>query len=80
MVFRTSFALAAAAAFLLPSTQGQTFQRLGSCPDLGCILPPDQSDVSIYLFFFRLWSNMLNDIHSSCLANFSTSVSKFTPR
>lgn len=22
----------------------QTFQRLGACPDLGCVLPPDQSD------------------------------------
>lgn len=22
----------------------QTFQRLGSCPDLGCIFPPDQAD------------------------------------
>ncbi|ELQ34795.1 hypothetical protein MCOR27_001896 [Pyricularia oryzae] len=51
MVFRTSFALAAAAAFLLPSTQGQTFQRLGSCPDLGCILPPDQSDFLPGQFF-----------------------------
>lgn len=23
---------------------GQTFSRLGTCPDLGCILPPDQQD------------------------------------
>jgi len=23
---------------------GQTFQRLGTCPTLGCILPPDQQD------------------------------------
>lgn len=23
---------------------GQTFQRLGTCPKLGCVLPPDQSD------------------------------------
>ena len=22
----------------------QTFQRLGGCPNLGCILPPDQYD------------------------------------
>ncbi|KAI6358039.1 hypothetical protein MCOR25_007458 [Pyricularia grisea] len=51
MVFRTSFALAAAVAFLLPSTHGQTFQRLGSCPDLGCILPPDQSDFLPGQFF-----------------------------
>jgi hypothetical protein len=32
---------------LLPTLQpafAQTFQRLGTCPTLGCILPPDQSD------------------------------------
>lgn len=23
---------------------GQTFQRLGACPSLGCIFPPDQTD------------------------------------
>lgn len=23
-------------------TAAQTFQRLGGCPDLGCIFPPDQ--------------------------------------
>ncbi|KAI0513242.1 alkaline phosphatase [Xylaria bambusicola] len=23
---------------------GQTYQRLGACPSLGCVLPPDQSD------------------------------------
>ena len=27
---------------LAPLAWGQTFQRLGACPDLGCILPPDQ--------------------------------------
>ncbi|PHH89443.1 hypothetical protein CDD83_6048 [Cordyceps sp. RAO-2017] len=33
------------AAALLPSAVlAATFQRLGTCPDLGCILPPDQSD------------------------------------
>ncbi|KAL8376459.1 hypothetical protein RB595_007514 [Gaeumannomyces hyphopodioides] len=45
MLSRTSITAAAAAALLLlPSASGQTFQRLGTCPDLGCILPPDQSD------------------------------------
>ncbi|KAH7362643.1 alkaline phosphatase [Plectosphaerella cucumerina] len=33
-------ALVAAAA----AVSAQTFQRLGSCPDLGCVIPPDQSD------------------------------------
>ncbi|OTA91490.1 hypothetical protein M434DRAFT_76138 [Hypoxylon sp. CO27-5] len=28
----------------LSGVVAQTFQRLGSCPDLGCVLPPDQSD------------------------------------
>lgn len=28
----------------LSSAVAQTFQRLGACPDLGCVLPPDQSD------------------------------------
>ncbi|KAK3378498.1 alkaline phosphatase [Podospora didyma] len=28
----------------LASVSGQTFQRLGTCPTLGCVLPPDQQD------------------------------------
>ncbi|RYP77359.1 hypothetical protein DL771_001154 [Monosporascus sp. 5C6A] len=36
-------ALAATAA-LLSLASAQTFRRLGSCPTLGCVLPPDQSD------------------------------------
>lgn len=51
MVFHASLAVAAAAALLLHSAQAQTFQRLGSCPDLGCILPPDQSDFLPGQFF-----------------------------
>ena len=39
--FRASAVLAAVAASL---TAAQTFQRLGTCPTLGCILPPDQQD------------------------------------
>ncbi len=33
---------ALAASFALVA--GQTYQRLGACPSLGCVLPPDQSD------------------------------------
>lgn len=40
MVAVRTFALAA----LLGLTSAQTFQRLGGCPDLGCILPPDRID------------------------------------
>ena len=29
---------------LLPQCLAQTYQRLGGCPTLGCILPPDQVD------------------------------------
>lgn len=39
--FLTSAAALLAAATL---TSGQTFQRLGTCPTLGCVLPPDQQD------------------------------------
>ena len=28
----------------LSAVSGQTFQRLGTCPDLGCVIPPDQQD------------------------------------
>ncbi|EHK99643.1 putative Alkaline phosphatase H [Glarea lozoyensis 74030] len=31
-------------ASLLTLTTAQTFQRLGACPTLGCVLPPDQAD------------------------------------
>lgn len=39
-----SFNLLALGALLLSSASAQTFQRLGTCPALGCILPPDQQD------------------------------------
>ncbi|KAI5859423.1 alkaline phosphatase-like protein [Durotheca rogersii] len=34
----------AVVAALLSAAAAQTFRRLGACPDLGCVLPPDQSD------------------------------------
>lgn len=34
----------AAACLLVDAVSAQTFQRLGTCPTLGCILPPDQQD------------------------------------
>ena len=33
-----------AAALLLGSVSAQTFRRLGACPTLGCVFPPDQAD------------------------------------
>ncbi len=46
-----NFAAALAAATLLPGVAAQTFQRLGACPDLGCVLPPDQSEFLPGQFF-----------------------------
>ncbi|KAK4147255.1 alkaline-phosphatase-like protein [Dichotomopilus funicola] len=42
MVKANSVALCLAAS--LSAASAQTFQRLGTCPDLGCVLPPDQQD------------------------------------
>lgn len=42
-------AFAAVASFSLVSAQ--TFYRLGACPTLGCIFPPDQQDFLAGQFF-----------------------------
>ncbi len=42
VAFRLSSA--ALAASLAAVVSAQTFQRLGTCPTLGCILPPDAQD------------------------------------
>ncbi|KAK0286323.1 hypothetical protein LTR91_012462 [Friedmanniomyces endolithicus] len=48
-----SFRIAAAAAAvgLASSAVAQTFQRLGGCPTLGCVFPPDQQDFLAGQFF-----------------------------
>lgn len=47
-----SFSLAATAAAVLAATaSAQTFQRLGGCPTLGCVFPPDQQDFLAGQFF-----------------------------
>ncbi|KAJ5147402.1 hypothetical protein N7526_000754 [Penicillium atrosanguineum] len=38
-------------ACLMACATAQTFQRLGGCPDLGCIFPPDQVDFLAGQFF-----------------------------
>lgn len=43
MIFRRGVG-ALCVAVSLSTVSGQTFQRLGSCPTLGCVLPPDQQD------------------------------------
>ncbi|KAJ9665527.1 hypothetical protein H2201_004409 [Coniosporium apollinis] len=44
MLFGRRSAIVAAAAALALNVSAQTFQRLGGCPTLGCIFPPDQAD------------------------------------
>lgn len=41
VAFKVSSALAACLAAVVSA---QTFQRLGTCPTLGCIIPPDAQD------------------------------------
>lgn len=36
--------VAVASALFTAVTQAQTFQRFGTCPTLGCVVPPDQQD------------------------------------
>ncbi|KAI0310610.1 alkaline-phosphatase-like protein [Amylostereum chailletii] len=38
------FALSVLPLSLVTCVSAQTFQRLGTCPDLGCLFPPDQAD------------------------------------
>nr|POF17658.1 hypothetical protein CFP56_13072 [Quercus suber] len=45
------YSRAAVTAVLISATFAQTFQRLGACPTLGCILPPDAQDFLAGQFF-----------------------------
>ena len=51
MVFRSCFKAAVALSLIYSQCTAQTFQRLGGCPSLGCILPPDQADFLPGQFF-----------------------------
>ena len=51
MVARRGLAAFAASLFFTTLSNAQTFQRLGTCPTLGCILPPDQQDFLAGQFF-----------------------------
>lgn len=42
MMLSKTLSIAAAASSLCAFTTAQTFQRLGGCPTLGCVFPPDQ--------------------------------------
>ncbi len=41
--------LVAATLILSGVVVGQTFQRLGGCPELGCIFPPDQCVIPLLI-------------------------------
>ncbi|ORY05292.1 alkaline phosphatase-like protein [Clohesyomyces aquaticus] len=41
---RISKSLAVGVAIVVGVSHAQTFQRLGTCPTLGCVFPPDQTD------------------------------------
>lgn len=42
---------------LLSLTAAQTFQRLGACPTLGCIIPPDQQAIPSYYLLEKKLTN-----------------------
>ncbi|GAO18582.1 uncharacterized protein UV8b_03124 [Ustilaginoidea virens] len=44
MLAKLDVAAVLAASASLSAVAAQTYQRLGTCPTLGCLLPPDQSD------------------------------------
>ncbi|PPJ55189.1 hypothetical protein CBER1_05709 [Cercospora berteroae] len=46
-----SFTRISAAAGLVSVVGAQTFQRFGTCPTLGCVIPPDQQDFLAGQFF-----------------------------
>jgi hypothetical protein len=50
---RTTIAIFTAAAFVatVPSALAQTYRRLGACPKLGCIFPPDQAEFLAGAYF-----------------------------
>lgn len=65
----TKFILSVAIAGLVSA---QTFQRLGACPTLGCILPPDQAD-----FLAGQYFDIRLEIHAP--VNGSEAVANTTP-
>lgn len=66
--------------FLLTSLSlvtAQTFQRLGACPTLGCVFPPDQTDfLSGQLFDIRL--EVHAPVNGSEASNKGVADEKFT--
>lgn len=63
-------------AFVAGAT-AQTFQRLGTCPSLGCIFPPDQTD---FLPGQACFSTLPPNTTSEAITSTSMSVLRYTLR
>ncbi|KAK5941034.1 hypothetical protein PMZ80_006311 [Knufia obscura] len=59
MKFSNTVAKCVACGFLASRVAAQTFQRLGTCPQLGCIFPPDQAD-----FLPGQWFDIRLEVHA----------------
>jgi len=73
--------IAATLAVSVASASAQTFQRLGGCPSLGCVFPPDQVDFLAGQYFdIRLEvhapKNGSEAISSAPDANFKFTIQK----
>lgn len=67
-----------ACALIWGTVTAQTFQRLGACPSLGCIFPPDQAD-----FLPGQWFDVRTEVHapqngSEVIAGYSEPDQNFT--
>ncbi|TIA40515.1 alkaline phosphatase-like protein [Aureobasidium pullulans] len=75
---RFSTACVVCTAVIVGQASAQTFQRLGACPTLGCIFPPDQSD-----FLPGQWFDIRLEAHapqngSEVVPGYLTPDEKFT--
>ena len=56
---KVTLASCVACGLLVTKAAAQTFQRLGTCPKLGCIFPPDQAD-----FLPGQWFDIRLEVHA----------------
>lgn len=59
MKFTTTIGRCLACCTLASQVAAQTFQRLGTCPTLGCVFPPDQAD-----FLPGQWFDIRLEVHA----------------
>ncbi|KAL8677284.1 MAG: hypothetical protein Q9186_006271 [Xanthomendoza sp. 1 TL-2023] len=72
MVLFKSLSIAATALSWASTVGAQTFQRLGTCPTLGCVFPPDQTD-----FLAGQYFDIRLEVHAP--VNGSEATGKTTP-